>query len=259
MLQEPFAELVCGARICIVLLSIRHLQKVFKERISVNKNSSLPESLQSHCRAVTRAWGLWVYVVMRDVAILEVCLVFPTPAEEKGQASECTHWWLSHPKSLWLPLWIIFYEPLAGSLECPSAPQPLAKDIEIRSLERPVLMLVNPRAQVLNPCGKNCHGNTFSFILKSVVFILRIPGGSEGSAGRKPGPGCLWCSYDPFRGKLRGGVGVTASFTQAWWLAGQLSPEPWAGRGRKSQCIRNLCISVGLKHETSLRQRCPVW
>lgn len=35
---------------------------------------------------------------------------------EKRQASECTHWWLFHPKSLWWPPWIIFHEPLAGSL-----------------------------------------------------------------------------------------------------------------------------------------------
>lgn len=82
MLQESFAELVCGAYICIVLLSISHLEKVFKESINV-KNSSLPESLQSHCSTVTCAWGLWVCVVMRDVATLEVCLVFPTWAEEK--------------------------------------------------------------------------------------------------------------------------------------------------------------------------------
>lgn len=69
MLQEPFPELGCGAYICIVLLSISHLEKVFKESISVNKNSSLPECLQSHCRAVAHPWGLWVYVVMRDVEI----------------------------------------------------------------------------------------------------------------------------------------------------------------------------------------------
>lgn len=83
MLQEPFSELVCGVYICIVLLSISCLEKVFKESVSVNKNSSLPESLQSHCSPATRAGGLWVYVVMGNVAILEVCLVFPAPAEEK--------------------------------------------------------------------------------------------------------------------------------------------------------------------------------
>lgn len=326
MLQEPFTELVCGAYICTVLLSMSHLETVFKESINVNKNSSLPESLQSHCRAVTHVWGLWVYVVMRDVATLEVCLVFPTRAEEKrGRQVNAPTGGCRIQKPLVTPMyhfpWSISWEPACSSpcarslpfdwspvsfyrlvspcsslnkkilwagaffksdLICacpghrvlslsfqpviccesghtPSPPQPLAKEIEVHSLEKPLLMLVNPRDQVLNQCGKNHHGNTFLFILKSVVFILRKPCGSEGSTGRKTGCDGLWCSYDTFRGELRSGVGVTASFTQTWWLAGQLSPGPWAGRGRKSRCIRNLCIGVGLKHERSLRQRCPVW
>lgn len=63
MLQEALSELLCGAYICIVLLHISHLEKVFKESISVNKNSSeffLPESLQIHGSPATRAWGLWI-------------------------------------------------------------------------------------------------------------------------------------------------------------------------------------------------------
>lgn len=50
----------------------------------------------------------------------------------------------------------------------------------------------------------------FSFILKSMVFILRRPCGSEGSTDRKPGPDGLWCSCDQSGRQLRSWMGESS-------------------------------------------------
>lgn len=120
------------------------------------------------------------------------------------------------------------------------------------TLKRPVLV------QVLNQCGKNHHGNTFSFILKSVVFILRRPGGSEGSTGRKPGPDGLWCSVIHSGGSW--GVGwewLHPSHKHGGWLASSAQVPEQAEEGNLSTS-ENSVHQCWLKTWEILRQRCPV-
>lgn len=98
------------------------------------------------------------------------------------------------------------------------------------------------RDWVLNQCGKNQHGNTLSFILKSMVFILRRPFDSEGSTDRKPGPDCLQCSYDQSGRELRSWVGASSikrlqevplhpSSRPGSWLASSVWVPKQAGEG----------------------------
>lgn len=117
----------------------------------------------------------------------------------------------------------------------------------------------HPRVQVLNKCGNNHHGNTLSFLMNSVVFILRRSCGSEGGTDRKPGPDGLWHSYDALGKELRSWVWASSikhyrkPLGILWAQCG--SPN----RQRKEISALYLCCNVCLKHEISLKQKYPAW
>jgi len=123
-----------------------------------------------------------------------------------------------------------------------------------------------PREQILSQCGKNRHGHTHCFILKPVVFILRRPCGSEGSTDRSQG--LLICAeLWSVRRQLRSWVGASGTKTvgkllcilQAGTVAGWPAHCGSPSRQRKEISVLSLCCNVCLKHEISLKQRCPVW
>lgn len=116
-----------------------------------------------------------------------------------------------------------------------------------------------PRDQVLNQCGNNYHGNTLSFLLNSVVFILRRSRGSQGCTDRKAGPDGLWHSYDALEKELRSWVGMSSIkyYRKPLGILWAQCGSP--GRQRKEISALYLCCNVCLKHEMSLKQKYPAW